>query len=126
MEQHMHQKELISGFVKQNMEIFDNSEQAVYVYLDDINKACNRKFAIMLGYKSPEEWAKVEEPFPQVFVGEDSRHALVNAYQMAMENKAGSSFDVTWKTKSGRSLDTNMILVPICFNGHIFALHFIS
>ena len=54
-----HHEELIKGISNQMGTILSSSEQAIYIYLDDIHKVCNKKFASLLGYSSPEEWAKV-------------------------------------------------------------------
>ncbi len=79
-----HHQELINGISKQMKGILESSHQAVYIYLDDIHKVCNEKFASLLGYRSPEEWANVKDPFP-AFVEQSSQEALVTAYQQAME-----------------------------------------
>jgi hypothetical protein len=42
-----HHEELVTGFYNQLKEIFDSSEQAIYLYLDDTHKVCNKKFAQM-------------------------------------------------------------------------------
>lgn len=128
MNQHEHHGELVEGFLKEQKEIFESSDQAMYVFLDDDCRACNGKFASLLGYDSAEEWFKVavDGSFPGVFVDGKSQSTLVEAYQNAMENFAGSEIKVTWKKKSGGTVDTNVILVPISFKGHLFALHFIS
>ena len=82
----------------------------------------------MLGYVSPEEWFKVDVmgAFPNAFVDPKSRQELVSAYQDAMQNSAGSSIKVTWKKKSGGTVDTTVILVPVVFENHVFAPHFVS
>ena len=125
MDEHQHHEELIKGLYEQLKPVFDNSQQAIYVYLDDIHKICNNKFATLLGYSSSEEWAKVTESFPDAVVDQQSQEVLVSTYQKAMEQIIGSEIDVTWKTKSGDRVNTNLILVPIAYNGHLFALHFI-
>jgi PAS domain-containing protein len=122
----MHHQELIAGISRQMRSILDSSQQAVYIYLDDIHKICNDKFAALLGYKSPEEWAMVEDSFPQVFVDPGSQETLVNAYNQAMEKLIPASIKVTWKKKSGGTVATSVVLVPIAYEAHIFALHFIS
>ena len=118
--------DLINGLYKQLKPVFDSSGQSMYIYLDDTNKVCNKKFATLLKYTSSEEWAKVNESFPTVFVDSKSQHTLVSAYQNAMENKEGSTIKVVWKTKSGEKVNTSVILVPISFQEHVFALHFVS
>ena len=126
MNQHQHHEELIGGVFEQLKEIFEKSEQAIYAYLDDKHKVCNQNFASLLGYKSPDEWAKVEDSFPDVLVAEKSQDTLVRTYRNAMEKMVGSTIKVTWKKQSGGTVDTTVILVPIAFQGHLFALHFVS
>ena len=65
-------------------QIFDSSEQAIYLYLDDSRKVCNEKFAEMQGYNSLEEWSKVENPL-EVGIDKMSQDAVVSAYRDAME-----------------------------------------
>jgi len=43
-----------------------------------------------------------------------------------MEEKIGSTIDVAWKMKSGGTVDIVVILVPISYQRHLFALHFVS
>ncbi len=124
-EQQIHM-ELISGIAKQMKTILDSSQQAIYIYLDDIHKVCNGKFASLLGYRSPEEWADVTTSFPEAFVDPSSQEMLVSAYQQAMDKLIPANIKVTWKKKSGGSVATSVILVPIAYEGHVFALHFIS
>ncbi len=119
-------KKILDEIYEQLKPVFEHSEQAVYIYLDDENIICNKKFAAMLGYKSVEEWAKIIEPFPMVFVAEKSRETLVKTYQKAMEKLVGSSVKITWSKKGGGTLDSNVILVPLTYKNHAFALHFIS
>ena len=126
MDQHQHHEKLIHGVSEQLKTILESSEQAIYVYLDDIHKVCNQKFAALLGYESPQEWAKIEESLIDVSVAEKSQGILVKAYQKAMDKMAGSTISVTWRKKSGGTIDTTVILVPLCYEGHMFALHFVS
>ena len=120
-----HHEELIKGISKQMESILDSSEQAIYIYLDDIHKVCNEKFASLMGYGSPEEWAKVEDSFPE-FVDQGSQQPLVTAYRQAMEKLIPANIKVTWKKKSGGTVGTSVVMVPIAYDGHLFALHFIS
>lgn len=124
-EVHPHE-ELIKGFYEQFKEIFDESKQAIYVYRDDSHKACNQRFASLLGYKSTEEWSIVKGPFPDAFVMEKSQEILVSAYRNAIEDKIGSDIEVSWKKKTGGYVKTKVIIVPISYNGELLALHFIS
>lgn len=120
-----HHKELVDGFYNQLKEIFDSSEQAIYLYLDDNHKVCNKKFAQMQGFSSPEEWAKVDNPL-EVGVEKSSQDVIVSAYKNAMEKLIASKINVELKTKTGRIFNASVIMVPVAYQGHLFALHFIS
>ena len=125
MSEQKHHEELVEGFHNQLKEIFDSSKQAVHLYLDDNHKVCNKKFAEMLGFSSPEDWAKVENPL-EVGVDKTSQDTMVSAYRDAMEKMIGSKIDVKLKKKSGSTFNASVIMVPVAYQGHMFALHFIS
>lgn len=128
MDEHTNHSELVNGFFNEQKEIFDSSTQGMYVFLDDDARLCNEKFSALLGYGSPDEWAKVDVQgsFPNAFVHRKSQRALVTAYQNAMEKMVALTFKVTWLKKSGETVDTTVTLVPIVYQGHLFALHFVS
>ena len=121
-----HHNELMQSVAKEYQNILANSEQGIYIYLDDVSKVCNKKFATLLGYESEEEWAKIEESFPEVFVADESQEALVSSFQDAMEKNVGSTNKIVWKKKDGSTINSTVVLVPISHNGHLFALHFVS
>jgi len=125
-EQDIHHEELVSGLLNQMKVIFESSEQPMYLYLDDNHWACNKRFADLLGYKSPEELVSQELPILDALVSEKSQDSLVTAYGDAMEKMVGSTIEVTWKKNNGQTVDTNVILVPVAYDGHLFALHFLS
>jgi PAS domain-containing protein len=106
--------------------LFNTSSQAMYVYVDDRRKVCNRRMADLLGYATPEAWAAVTTSFPTAFVQPDSQATLVDAYQDAVQNGAGCAIPVTWKRKDGKAVDTDVVLVPLDFGGQRAALHFIE
>ena len=120
-----HHEELVNGFYSQLKQIFDSSEQAIYLYLDDNHKICNTRFASLLEYNSPEEFAKVENIL-ETNVDKKSQQTVVSAYRDAMEKKIGSKIDVQIKKNSGGAVDTSIIMVPVAYQGHLFALHFVS
>ena len=124
MDEQQHHEQLIKGITEQLKPILQNSEQAVYVYLDDTHKACNRKLATLLGYKSAKEWADTDAPLADVV--EEDQPAVIEAYGKASEKLGASSFDVRFKNvTTDKVVQTRLIMVPIAFEGHIFALHFL-
>ena len=126
MDEHQDHENLIEEIAGEYAEILRDSDQAIYIFLDDNSKVCNSKFAKMLGYDSPEDWAGVNESFTQTFVEDQSQEILVSAYKNAMEKMVASQETIAWKSKSGEIVKTQVILVPIAFKGHLFALHFVN
>lgn len=118
--------DLLEEFTLQLQPVLESSEQAIYVYFDDAEKVCNEKFASLLGYDSAEQWTQVEGSFPDLFVDASSQNILIDAFQKAMQNMTASTIKVLWKKKSGGTVDTTVILVPISYKGHLFALHFVA
>ena len=125
MSEQKHHEELVGGFYNQLKEIFDSSKQAVYLYLDDNHKISNKRFAEMLGFSSPKEWARVQNPL-EVGVDKTSQNAMVSAYRDAMEKLIGSKIDIKLKKKNGSTFNASVIMVPVAYQGHMFALHFVS
>lgn len=107
-------------------DLFTTSAQAMYVYEDDHSKACNARFAKLLGYATPEAWASIHTSFPSAFVAPKSQAALVEAFQAAMDEGRASNVPITWKRKDGKTVDTDVILVPVDVDGTRLALHFIT
>ena len=120
-----HHEELVAGIVKQLKPILDKSEQAIFVYLDDTHKACNKKYAEMLGYKSAKAWADTDAPLSDVI--EKDQQKVIDAYQAAMEKQAASTANVTARhIKTGALIKTKLVLVPVAYDGHLFSLNFFS
>ena len=120
-----HHEELVKGLCEQMKPILDKSEQPIFIYLDDNHKACNNKFATMLGFKSPVEWAE-KQGFLEVYVTEKSRETLSSAYWNAIAKMVASTIQMTWMKKDGGALESTMILVPMYFEGHMLSVHFVT
>ena len=112
--------------MEQLAQIFEGSKQSIYLYLDNTHKSCNSNFSKLLGYSSPDEWSRMDVNFPEVLVSNKSRKTLVTTYQKAMEEQVGSAINVTWKRKDGKDVNSEVILVPYSYGGHLMALHFIT
>jgi len=70
------------------------------LYLDDDHKVCNKKFAVMLGYKSPKEWAATEAPLSDVI--EADQILSSKAYVEASEKMTAGAVEVDLKTSRRR------------------------
>ena len=120
-----HHVELIEGIGKEFQKIFNKSGQAIYIYLDDTHKVCNKKFADLLGYDSPKEWADTEAPLADVV--EEDQQSVIDAYMNASEKMVAGTVDVKMKhVKTGKIVKANMIVVPVGYAGHIFTAHFLG
>ena len=125
MDEQEHHEELVRGIAEQMKPVLEKSEQAIYLYLDDNHKVCNKKFADLLGYKSPKEWADVEAPLSDVV--EEDQQSVINAYMNASKKMVASAIQVRVKNvKTGEIIKTRMILAPVGHTGHIFTAHFLS
>lgn len=117
---------VLKGACAQLKPVFETSTQGMYIYLDDENIICNKKFASMLGYATPEAWSKAGSPFPLTYAENKSQPILVDAYRKAVNQGIASKFNITWKKRNGGTVKTSVILVPIAYVGHVMALHFID
>jgi PAS domain S-box-containing protein len=117
---------LIKGISKQQKLIFETSGQGIYIYLDDNHVIFNQKFASILGYSSVNELELFKGAFLTSFVTNKSHNTLVDAYQRAINQMEGSTIEIFWKKKNGGEIRTSVMLVPLVFEGHLFAMHFIS
>jgi hypothetical protein len=125
MAEEKHHSQLIKGISEQLKLILDKSEQAVYIYLDDTHKVCNKKFASLTGYKSVEEWASTDAPLADVI--ESDQKKVVAAYDKASEKLVASSVEITLKNvKTSDLIRTRLIMAPTVFQGQVFVIHFVT
>ncbi len=125
MEEQQHHEELVKGIAEQMKSVLEKSEQAVYIYLDDNHKVCNKKFADPLGYKSPKEWADTDAPLADVV--EKDQQSVIDAYMNASEKMVASAIDVSVKhVKTGKIIKTRMVIAPVGYEGHVFTAHYFS
>jgi PAS domain-containing protein len=120
-----HHADLVKGIAEQMKTVLDKSPQAIYLYLDDNHKICNKKFADLVGYKSVKAWADVEAPLADVV--EEDQQSVIDAYMKASEEMSASVVDVRVENiKTAEIVKTRMIIAPIGFAGHIFTAHYFT
>jgi hypothetical protein len=123
LDEQQHHEELVKGITEQMKPVLEKSEQAIFIYLDDAHKVCNKKYADLLGYKSPAEWAKVEAPLSDVV--EEDQQSVINAYMNASEKMLSSAIEVRMKANNtGKIVKTRMIIAPVGHAGHVFTANF--
>ena len=126
MHGHKHHEQLIKGVYTQFKPIMDHSPQAMYIYLDDEHLIWNKKFGELVGYKTVAEAHKKTNDFLGLFVDKKNWKAVVTAFRNAMDKGVATNAVVGWKHRSGKVVKKQVILVPICYDGHMMALHFIG
>jgi hypothetical protein len=125
MDEQQHHEDLVKGIAEQMKPVLEKSGQGIYLYLDDTHKVCNKKFADMLGYKSPKEWADTEAPLSDVI--EADQDIVIKAYMDASEKLTASAVEVRFKNiKTEKTIKARMIIAPVGFGGHVFTAHFFS
>ena len=125
MDEQKHNEELVKGISEQMKPVLEKSGQAIYIYLDDNHKVCNKKFADLLGYKSPKEWADAEAPLSDVV--EEDQQGVIDAYMNASEKMVASAIELRFKNiRAGTIVKTRMIIAPVGHAGHVFTAHFFS
>ena len=125
MNEHEHHENLVKGISDEMKPVLEKSTQAIYLYLDDNHKVCNEKFADLLGYKSPKEWADAEAPLSDVV--EEDQQGVIDVYMNASEKMVASAIELRFKNKrTGKIVKTRMIIAPIGHAGHVFTAHFFT
>ena len=123
MSHDIHHKHLIKELREQLAPLFEQSPQAIYLYLDDAHKICSQKFADLLEYGSVEEWVANEHPVGDV--DEADRDKVIDAYAEASGDLRASTLPAIWVTKKGKKVKTEVTMVPLPYRNEIFVLHFI-
>ncbi len=125
MAAHQHHEDIVAGLAAQLKMVLDKSPQAVYIYMDDEHKACNKKMAELVGMASAKEWMEAEAPLADVV--EADQPAVVEAYVNASEKMMAGHVAVRVKNaRTGKTVKTDMVVVPLVFDGHVMTVHFLS
>lgn len=124
MSHNPHHEHLIEEIEAMLRPVLTKSPQAIYVYLDDEHKICNKKFADMLGYKNAREW--IQNLYPVDDLDPKDQKNGIQAYMNASQKFQASTIPATWITKKGKRVKTMVTLAPFVYEGEVFVLHFIS
>ena len=119
-----HHEHLVRELTEQLEPIFSNSPQAIYLYLDDTHKTCNKNFSDMVGYASVQEWVENETSISDVL--EEDQEKVIEAYGQASRDLKASTLSARIVRKDGKTINCNITMVPLSYQGEIFVLHFIT
>jgi PAS domain S-box-containing protein len=122
--QNREHEQVLSGLLEQFMPVFSHSPDGVYLYLDDTHKVCNRRMADMFGL-TVEEWRKTPS-FLEGFVAPQDRQLFATNYR---DHVTTLGRPVTFRfhavRKSGETFLAETEMIPISWNGHPIAYHFV-
>ncbi len=125
MREQREHEEALKNLAAQLKPLLEKSEQAVYIYLDDMHRVCNANLASLLGYSSPAAWAASDSPLDD-FAGE-SQKAVIASYEAARRRMMASSLEVAVKHRdTDRFIRARLIVVPFTSGNQFFALYFLS
>jgi hypothetical protein len=120
-----HHEALLKEIAREQKPILEKSGQAVFIYLDDTHKICNKKYAALLGYKSVAAWVANEFPIDDVVEKDQPR--VIKAYTRASENLEAVSVPATFKNvKTGKLLKARVFMAPLVYQGHVLAIEFVE
>lgn len=126
MDKQTHHKDIIAQVTEQFSDIYDGSRQGMYIFLDDHHYSLNDRLLKMLGYSSTQEVMAGRQSFLEKMIKPENQDTIVRAYRQAMEHMVGSQLSLDWVKKDGTTLRTTVIIVPISFDHHLLALHFVE
>lgn len=116
--------ELISHLEEQFRPVFEGSPDGVYLWLDEAHKACNARLAELFGY-TVAEWRAVPS-FLEAFVDGPDQHMYAWNYQNRVVPLAFPvSFRFRGRRKDGSNFAAETDMIPISFDGHAIAYHFV-
>jgi len=118
-----HHRKAIRELVEQLLPVFDESDEGVFVYLDGEHKSCNERLADMFGY-TPLQWEELY-PFEQLFADESRENVMATYYEKIIAEKAPAEVKFTGVRKDGSSFSARLLMVPLSYEGLIFALCFV-
>jgi PAS domain S-box-containing protein len=115
---------VVRELAEQFRPIMKQSPDGVYLWLDEAHKTCNERLANLFGY-TVEEWCATE-PFLENFVAEEDRKVFSWNYHNRV---AALAFPVTFRfrglRKDGSAFAAETDMIPISYQGHAVAYHFV-
>ena len=122
--QNKEHEQVLSELLEQFTPVFLHSPDGVYLYLDDTHKICNKRMADMFGL-TVEEWSKVPN-FLEGFVAPQDRELFSLNYQRHVGALARPvTFRFNAVRKNGEAFIAETEMIPISWNGHPIAYHFV-
>ena len=122
VEEHEHVK-ILRELGEQFKPMFEKSPDGIYVYIDEVHKICNERFARMFGL-SVSEWKKLDG-FVNKHAVEEDQSTIVEAYHRHIHQEmTPARLRVGGIRKDGSTFKFEIDMIPFPWKGEMLALHF--
>jgi PAS domain S-box-containing protein len=105
--------------------LFDASPDGMYVWLDEEHWICNRRFADLLGYDSPDELNDTPNFLQRMVDEDDQQHFSWNYWNRVQALAFPTTFRFRGTRKDGSTFQAETDMIPVTYGGHTFAYHFV-
>jgi PAS domain S-box-containing protein len=120
--EHEHVK-ILNELAEQFRPLFENSPEGIYLYIDEVHKICNERFAKMFGL-SVKEWEAMDGFVNKHAIPEDTEK-IVSLYHLHIHQELTPvRFRVTGIRKDGSQFKAETDMIPFPWRGEMLALHF--
>lgn len=121
-QEHEHEK-ILKTLMEQFQTLFDKSPDGIYLYIDEVHKICNERFAKMYGL-TVKEWVAMEGFVNKHTAPEDVERYIRNYHEHIHQELTPLKFQFTAVRKDGTSFPAETYMVPFPAGGEMLALHF--
>ena len=121
--EHEHVK-ILRELSEQFQPLFQNSPEGIYLYIDEVHKICNERFAKMFGL-TVAEWEAMEG-FVNIHVAEENQEMFVGNYHRHIHQQLTPvRFRFKGIRKNGSNFNAETDMIPFPWGGEMLAFHFV-
>ncbi|PWB55979.1 MAG: hypothetical protein C3F13_02660 [Anaerolineales bacterium] len=120
--EHEHVK-ILNELAEQFRPLFENSPEGIYLYIDEVHKICNERFAKMFGL-TVKEWEAMDGFVNKHAIPGDVEKIVSMYHQHIHQELTPARFQVTGIRKDGSRFKAETDMIPFPWRGEMLALHF--
>ena len=122
-EEHEHVK-ILKELAEQFQPLFENSPEGIYLYIDEVHKICNERFAKMFGL-TVKEWEAMEGFVNKHAADEDVELVVGNYHEHIHQKLTPARFRFKAVRKNGSTFNAETDMIPFPWRGEMLAFHFV-
>jgi PAS domain S-box-containing protein len=104
--------------------LFEQSPEGIYLYLDEVHKICNQRFAAMFGL-TVEEWQGMDG-FVNKHVADRDQDMMIRSYHEHIhQSLTPARFRMQAVRKDKTKFNVEVDMIPLPWRGEMVALHFV-